>query len=140
MQGYFVYDSKKAGAVTVSHLRFGDQPIRSTYLIGDADANFIACHQPIFLERYAMLDKAADNAIFLLNTSAPPNDVWQTLPQNIQQQIIEKNIKLYVIDAYKVADATGMDKRINTIMQTCFFSISGILPKDQAIASIKQAV
>ncbi|MDH5387445.1 MAG: pyruvate:ferredoxin (flavodoxin) oxidoreductase, partial [Gammaproteobacteria bacterium] len=140
VQGYFVYDSKKAGAVTVSHLRFGDQPIRSTYLIGDGDANFIACHQPIFLERYPMLDKAADNAIFLLNTSAVADEVWQTLPQNMQQQIIDKHIKLYVIDAYKVADATGMDKRINTIMQTCFFSISGILPKEQAIASIKQAV
>ena len=140
VQGYFVYDSKKAGAVTVSHLRFGDQPIRSTYLIGDGDANFIACHQPVFLERYPMLDKAADNAIFLLNTSAVADAVWQTLPQNMQQQIIDKHIKLYAIDAYKVADATGMDKRINTIMQTCFFSISGILPKDQAIKSIKQAV
>ncbi|MES0327975.1 MAG: pyruvate:ferredoxin (flavodoxin) oxidoreductase, partial [Gammaproteobacteria bacterium] len=140
VQGYFVYDSKKSGAVTVSHLRFGDRPIRSTYLIGDNDANFVACHQPIFLERYPMLDKAADEAIFLLNTSAEPENVWQTLPQNMQQQIIEKHIKLYAIDAYKVADATGMDKRINTIMQTCFFSISGILPKEQAIQSIKQAV
>ncbi|MDH5613356.1 MAG: pyruvate:ferredoxin (flavodoxin) oxidoreductase, partial [Gammaproteobacteria bacterium] len=140
VQGYFVYDSKKSGAVTVSHLRFGDKPIRSTYLIGSADANFVACHQPIFLERYPMLDKAASGAIFLLNTPAAPEQVWQTLPHKMQQHILDKHIKLYAIDAYKVADATGMEKRINTIMQTCFFSISGILPKDQAIAAIKQAV
>ena len=140
VQGYFVYDSKKSGAVTVSHLRFGDEPIRSTYLIGDNDANFIACHQPIFLERYPMLDKAANNAVFLLNSTTDAKHVWQTLPKDMQQQIIDKNIKLYVIDAYKVADETGMGKRINTIMQTCFFSISGILPQDEAINSIKQAV
>ena len=140
VQGYFVYDSKKSGAVTVSHLRFGDQPIRSAYLIGDGGANFVACHQPVFLERYPMLDKAADNAIFLLNTSAALDEVWQSLPQAMQQQVIDKRIKLFAIDAYKVAEASGMDKRINTIMQTCFFSISGILPKDQAIQSIKDAV
>ncbi|MDH5613345.1 MAG: pyruvate:ferredoxin (flavodoxin) oxidoreductase, partial [Gammaproteobacteria bacterium] len=103
-------------------------------------ANFVACHQPIFLERYPMLDKAASGAIFLLNTPAAPEQVWQTLPHKMQQHILDKHIKLYAIDAYKVADATGMEKRINTIMQTCFFSISGILPKDQAIAAIKQAV
>ncbi|WP_126454596.1 pyruvate:ferredoxin (flavodoxin) oxidoreductase [Sulfuriflexus mobilis] len=140
VQGYFVYDSKKSGAVTVSHLRFGDVPIHSSYLIDDGDANFVACHQPVFLERYPMLDKAADKAIFLLNTPAPSEAVWQTLPKGMQQQIIDKHIRLYCIDAYKVADLTGMDKRINTIMQTCFFSISGILPKDEAIQSIKQAV
>ncbi len=140
VQGYFVYDSKKSGAVTVSHLRFGDKPIRSAYLIDDGDAEFVACHQPIFLERYPMLDKAADNAIFLLNTSAKPDQVWKSLPAEMQQQIINKHIKFYAIDAYKVAESTGMGKRINTIMQTCFFSISGILPKDQAIQSIKQAV
>ena len=140
VQGYFVYDSKKSGAVTVSHLRFGDKPIRSAYLIGEGDANFVACHQPVFLERYLMLDKAAENAVFLLNTSAEADRVWQTLPRQMQQQIIDKHIRFYAIDAYKVAEKTGMNKRINTIMQTCFFSISGILPKDQAIQSIKQAV
>ena len=140
VQGYFVYDSKKSGAVTISHLRFGNRPIRSAYLIGDGDADFVACHQPVFLERYAMLDKAADNAIFLLNTSAETDQVWKIIPAEMQQKIIDKHIKLYAIDAYKVAEATGMDKRINTIMQTCFFSISGVLPKDQAIESIKQAV
>ena len=140
VQGYFVYDSKKSGAVTISHLRFGDKHIRSAYLIGHGDADFIGCHQPVFLERYPMLDMAAENAIFLLNSSAPAEKVWQTLPEKMQQQIIDKHIKFYVIDAYKVAESTGMDKRINTIMQTCFFSISGILPKEQAIESIKQAV
>jgi pyruvate-ferredoxin/flavodoxin oxidoreductase len=139
-QGYFVYDSKKAGAVTVSHLRFGDKPIHSTYLIGDGDANFVACHQPVFLERYPMLDMAAENAVFLLNTPLPPADVWQSLPEQMQQQIIDKHIQLYVIDAYHVAAISGMEKRINTIMQTCFFSISGVLPHDKAIAAIKDAV
>ncbi len=140
VQGYFVYDSKKSGAVTISHLRFGDKKIRSAYLISDGDANFVACHQPIFLERYPMLDLAAEDAIFLLNTSATVDKVWQTLPENMQQQIIDKQIKFYIIDAYKVAEATGMNKRINTIMQTCFFFISGVLPKEQAIESIKEAV
>ena len=140
VQGYFVYDSKKSGAVTISHLRFGDNKIRSAYLIGNGDANFVACHQPIFLERYPMLDLAAENAVFLLNTSASKDEVWQTLPEKMQQQMIDKHIKLYIIDAYKVAEATGMNKRINTIMQTCFFSISGVLAKEQAIESIKEAV
>ncbi len=139
-QGYFVYDSKKSGAVTVSHLRFGDKPIRSTYLIDNGDANFIACHQPIFLERYPMLDKAADNAVFLLNTPIAPENVWRSLPKNMQQQIIDKHIRVYCIDAYNIAAKTGMDKRINTIMQTCFFSISGVLPADIAIKAIKDAV
>ena len=139
-QGYFVYDSKKAGAVTVSHLRFGDKPIHSSYLIENGDANFIACHQPVFLERYPMLDKAADNAVFLLNTALAPEQVWQSLPENMQQQILDKHIRLYCIDAYNIAAITGMDKRINTIMQTCFFSISGVLPADVAIKAIKDAV
>jgi pyruvate-ferredoxin/flavodoxin oxidoreductase len=139
-QGYFVYDSKKSGAVTVSHLRFGDKPILSSYLIENGDANFVACHQPVFLERYPMLDKAAANAVFLLNTALAPGDVWQSLPKNIQLQIIEKNIQVYCIDAYNIAAITGMDKRINTIMQTCFFSISGVLPAEIAIKSIKDAV
>jgi len=139
-QGYFVYDSKKSGAVTVSHLRFGDQPIHSSYLIGNGEANFVACHQPVFLERYPMLDKAANNAVFLLNTPLAPDAVWHSLPENMQQQIIDKHIRVYCIDAYSIADITGMDKRINTIMQTCFFSISGVLPADVAIKAIKDAV
>ena len=139
-QGYFVYDSKKSGAVTVSHLRFGDKPIHSSYLIAEGDANFIACHQPVFLERYPMLDKAADKAVFLLNTSLAAEDVWQSLPKNMQQQLIDKHIQFYCIDAYDIAAKTGMDKRINTIMQTCFFSISGVLPADDAIKAIKNAV
>lgn len=139
-QGYFVYDSKKSGAVTVSHLRFGDKPIHSSYLIENGDANFVACHQPIFLERYPMLDKAAKNSVFLLNTSLSSEEVWQSLPGNMQQQIIDKNIRFYCIDAYKIAEITGMDNRINTIMQTCFFSISGVIPGDTAIKAIKDAV
>jgi pyruvate-ferredoxin/flavodoxin oxidoreductase len=139
-QGYFVYDSKKSGAVTVSHLRFGSKPIRSSYLIGEKEANFVACHQPVFLERYPMLDMAADNAIFLLNTPTAHDAVWQSLPEGMQQQILDKNIKMYCIDAYEIAERTGMGKRINTIMQTCFFAISGILPQDEAISAIKEAV
>ena len=139
-QGYFVYDSKKAGAVTVSHLRFGPQPIRSTYLIGDNDANFVACHQPVFLERYPMLDKAAEQAVFLLNSPAAAAEVWDTLPEGMQQQILDKQIRMYCIDAYDVASRNGMGKRINTVMQTCFFAISGILPREQAISAIKDAV
>ncbi len=139
-QGYFVYDSKKAGAVTVSHLRFGSEPIRSTYLIGDGEAQFVACHQPVFLERYPMLDKAAPGGVFLLNTSKTQDEAWNSLPRSFQQQIIDKKLKFYAIDAYAVAAGAGMGRRINTIMQTCFFAISGILPRDEAIAKIKQAV
>jgi len=139
-QGYFVYDSKKSGAVTVSHLRFGPDPIRSTYLIGDNEAEFVACHQPVFLERYDMLAKAASGGVFLLNTPHAPDVVWDKLPEKVQRQIIDKNLELYVIDAYRVAADAGMGSRINTIMQTCFFAISGILLKDDAIAKIKQAV
>jgi len=139
-QGYFVYDSKKSGAVTVSHLRFGDRPIHSAYLIGNGDANFVACHQPVFLERYPMLEKAADQAVFLLNTTLAPEAVWSSLPGNMQQQIIDKHIRFYCIDAYRIAAITGMEKRINTIMQTCFFSISGVLPAEVAIKAIKDSV
>ena len=139
-QGYFVYDSKKAGAVTVSHLRFGPETIRSSYLIGANDARFVACHQPGFLQRYEMLDNAADGAVFLLNSPAAPHQVWNTLPRKMQQQIIAKRIRFYSIDAERVASDAGMGKRINTLMQTCFFAISGILPHTQAIASIKDAV
>ncbi|MGR8930019.1 MAG: pyruvate:ferredoxin (flavodoxin) oxidoreductase, partial [Gammaproteobacteria bacterium] len=139
-QGYFVYDSKKSGAITVSHLRFGPKPIKSTYLIGENDANFIGCHQTIFLERYDMLVNAADSAVFLLNTPEPADQVWESLPKSMQEQMLAKKIRFYVIDGYSVADKCGMGKRINTIMQTCFFAISGVLPQDQAITAIKHAV
>jgi len=139
-QGYFVYDSKKSGAVTVSHLRFGEQPIHSAYLIEHGDADFIACHQPAFLQRYPMLDMAADNAVFLLNTPLSLENVWRSIPGRMQQQIIDKQIRVYCIDAYKIAELSGMGKRINTIMQACFFSISGVLPADVAIIAIKDAV
>ncbi len=139
-QGYFQYDSKKSGAVTVSHLRFGPKPIDSTYLIGDNQASFVACHQPIFLDRYDMLDKAATGGVFLLNSAVPPEQVWDSLPGHMQQQMIDKGLGFYTIDAYKIADETGMGRRINTIMQTCFFAISGLLEQDKAIALIKEAV
>jgi pyruvate-ferredoxin/flavodoxin oxidoreductase len=139
-QGYFVYDSKKSGAVTISHLRFGEQPIHSAYLVEDGEANFIACHQPIFLERYEMLEKAAPGATFVLNTELPLELVWDSLPRGFQQHIISKQLRFFVIDAYRVASDCGMGKRINTIMQTCFFAISGVLPEAKAIAAIKEAV
>jgi pyruvate-ferredoxin/flavodoxin oxidoreductase len=137
-QGYFQYDSKKAGAVTVSHLRFGPRPIRQTCLI--TSANFIACHQFMFLEKFDMLENAAQGATFLLNAPYGPNEVWNHLPQEVQQQIIAKDLKLYVIDAYRVAGDTGMGVRINTIMQTAFFALSGVLPRDEAIGAIKDAI
>jgi len=139
-QGYFVYGSYKAGAITVSHLRFSPERIRSSYLIGDGEANFVACHQPGFLQRYEMLDRAADGAVFLLNSPAAPDAVWNTLPRNMQQQVIDKRLRFYAIDAIAAARETGMGTRINTVMQTCFFAISGILPRDQAIEKIKHAV
>jgi pyruvate-ferredoxin/flavodoxin oxidoreductase len=137
-QGYFVYDSKKAGAVTVSHLRFGPKPIRSTYLV--TQANFLACHQWVFLERYDMLQYVVDGGVFLMNSAYGPDEVWNHLPQRVQEQIIEKRLRFYVIDGYKVARASGMRGRINTVMQVCFFAISGILPRDDAIAAIKNAI
>ncbi|TGD75351.1 pyruvate:ferredoxin (flavodoxin) oxidoreductase [Mangrovimicrobium sediminis] len=139
-QGYFVYDSKKSGAVTVSHLRFGPQPIRSSYLVGEGDARFVACHQPRFLDKYDVLSFAAPGGVFLLNSPEAPDRVWQSLPAQVQQQIIDKDLTLYSIDAYGVAGASGMGKRINTVMQTCFFAISGILPRADAIDAIKRAV
>ena len=138
-QGYFVYDSKKAGAITVSHLRFSPKPIHSPYLIGSSDANFIGCHQPVFLERYEMLDYAAEGAVFLVNTPVPQDKLWDKLTRKMQQQIIDKKIEFYAIDAYAIARATGMGSRINTIMQTCFFAISGVLPRELAIEKIKSA-
>jgi pyruvate-ferredoxin/flavodoxin oxidoreductase len=137
-QGYFFYDSKKSGTLTISHLRFGPKPMRSSYLIDSA--NFVACHQWVFLERYDMLANAADGATFLLNSIYGPDEVWDHLPCKVQEQILSKRLRMYVIDAYAVAKATGMGVRINTIMQTCFFAISGILPKDEAIAKIKEAI
>ena len=137
-QGYFVYDSKKSGSVTVSHLRFGPKPIKSTYLINKA--NFIACHQQVFLEKMDMLEDAVEGATFLLNTKVPKESVWDSLPEKVQKDLIEKKMKLYIIDAYKVAQETGMGVRINTIMQTCFFAISNIFPKDKAIGLIKDSI
>ena len=137
-QGYFVYDSKKAGSQTVSHLRFGPRPIHSTYLI--TSANFIACHQFAFLERIDVLGAAEPGATFLLNAPFAPDQVWNHLPRTIQKTIIEKRLRFYVIDGYKVARETGMGNRINTIMQTCFFAISGVLPPAEALAAIKNAI
>jgi pyruvate-ferredoxin/flavodoxin oxidoreductase len=139
-QGYFVYDSKKSGAVTISHLRFGKRPIHSAYLVEDGEADFVACHQPVFLERYDMLAKARANGTFLLNTDADPTTVWESLPRNYQQHILDKKLRIFAIDAYRVAGEVGMGKRINTIMQTCFFSIAEVLHRDDAIAAIKDAV
>ncbi|MCS7316193.1 MAG: pyruvate:ferredoxin (flavodoxin) oxidoreductase, partial [Bryobacteraceae bacterium] len=137
-QGYFVYDSKKAGAVTISHLRFGPNPIHSSYLI--TKANFVACHQFSFLERFDMLEAATPGATFLLNSYYGPEEVWDHLPRTVQRHIIEKKLRFYVIDAYKVAAETGMGSRINTIMQTAFFAVSGILPREEAIGKIKDAI
>ncbi len=137
-QGYFTYDSKKAGTITVSHLRFGPRPIRSAYLV--KRANFVACHQYTFLERYDVLEQAAPGAVFLLNAAYGPDEVWDRLPREVQEQIIAKHLKFYVLDAYKVAKDTGMGRRINTIMQTCFFAISGVLPRADAIAQIKKTI
>ena len=137
-QGYFVYDSKKSGSVTVSHLRFGPQPIRAPYLVGQA--NFVACHQFIFLEQFPVLKQAMPGAVFLLNSIYGPDEVWDHLPKETQQTIIDKDLRFYVIDGYEVANKTGMGRRINTIMQTCFFAISGVLPREQAIAEIKKAI
>jgi pyruvate-ferredoxin/flavodoxin oxidoreductase len=137
-QGYFVYDSKKSGSVTVSHLRFGPEPIRAPYLIGEAD--FVACHQFAFLERFDMLAAAREGATFLLNSPFGPGEVWDHLPRPVQQAIRDKRLRCYVIDGYNVARATGMGGRVNTIMQTCFFALSGVLPRDEAIAAIKHAI
>jgi len=137
-QGYFVYDSKKSGAITVSHLRFGPRPIRSTYLI--RKANFVGCHQFSFLEKVDVLEYAAPGGVFLLNSPYSAEDVWDHLPCETQQRLIDLKLKFYVIDAYKVAADTGMGTRINTIMQTCFFAISGVLPRDEAIEKIKGTI
>ena len=137
-QGYFVYDSKKSGAVTVSHLRFGPRPIRSTYLV--KRAGFVACHQFSFLERQDVLELAAPGATFLLNAPYGPDEIWRHLPREVQQQIVEKGLALHVIDAHHLARTLGMRGRINTIMQTCFFAISGVLPREEAIEKIKESI
>ena len=137
-QGYFVYDSKKAGSVTVSHLRFSPRPINSTYLI--ERANFVACHQFVFLERLDMLQAAEPGATFLLNSPYGADEVWDQLPAETQQQLIDKKMRFFVVDAYKVAAETGMGRRINTVMQTCFFALSGVLPREQAIEEIKSTI
>ena len=137
-QGYFVYDSKKSGAMTVSHLRFGPELIRSPYLCTKAD--FVACHNFAFLEKYEMLANAKPGAVFLLASPYGADEVWQHMPDEIEQQIIDKKIKFYVIDAIKLAHDLGLGARINTIMQTCFFAISGVLPQDEAIAALKKAI
>jgi pyruvate-ferredoxin/flavodoxin oxidoreductase len=137
-QGYFVYDSKKSGSRTTSHLRFGPEPIHSTYLI--PHANFIGCHQFNFIEQIDVLGRAAPGAVFLLNSAYVPGEVWQHLPREVQAQIRDKRLRFYVIDAYEVARAAGMRGQINTIMQTCFFAISGVMPAEQAIAKIKAAI
>ncbi|HIP47415.1 MAG TPA: pyruvate:ferredoxin (flavodoxin) oxidoreductase [Lutibacter sp.] len=137
-QGYFVYDSNKAGSQTISHLRFGPDPIYSTYLINSAD--FIACHQYNYIEKYDMIAKIKKGGTFLLNSPYSKDDVWAKLPKKAQEQIIEKELKFYVIDATKVAQDAKLGRRTNTILQTCFFAISGILPKEDAIKRIKDAI
>ena len=137
-QGYFVYDSHKSGAQTVSHLRFGPEPIRSPYLIGSA--NFVACHQFNFLEKLDVLRPAVPGGTFLLNSPFGPDTVWDRLPRTVQQQIIDKRLRFFVIDASRVAREAGLKTRINTVLQTCFFAISGVLPREQAIERIKQSI
>jgi pyruvate-ferredoxin/flavodoxin oxidoreductase len=138
VQGYFVYDSKKSGSLTASHLRFGKKPIRSTYLINSA--NFVACHHFAYLAKFDILKDAADGATFLINAPYAKEEVWGKLPRKIQQQIIAKKLKVYAVNASAVAKETGMGTRVNTILQTCFFAISGILPREEAIKKIKDSI
>jgi len=137
-QGYFVYDSKKSGSMTVSHLRFGPRPIRSAYLV--TTANFVGCHLPGFLDRYDILKDLVPGGTFLLNTPFGPGEVWETLPETVQQQLIQKQAKFFVIDATRTARECGMGGRINTIMQTGFFSLSGVLPPDEALKAIHDSI
>jgi pyruvate-ferredoxin/flavodoxin oxidoreductase len=139
-QGYFVYDSKKSGSITISHLRFGPHPIHAPYLIGNDQANFVACHQFTFLERIDVLKYARQGGVFLLDSIYGPEEVWDHLPIEVQQAILDKELRFYVINAQKIASDIGMGGRINTVMQTCFFAISGILPKEEAIAQIKKSI
>jgi pyruvate-ferredoxin/flavodoxin oxidoreductase len=137
-QGYFVYDSKKSGALTISHLRFGPRPIKSAYLI--SKAGFVACHQPTLLDRYDVLEVADQGATILLNTPYRPDEIWEHLPAPVRATIVDKRLRLFVIDAYAVADETGMGRHINTIMQTCFFAISNVLPQARALEKIRGAI
>jgi pyruvate-ferredoxin/flavodoxin oxidoreductase len=137
-QGYFVYDSKKSGSMTTSHLRFGPNPIRSTYLI--TRASFVACHNFSFLEKMDVLEAAMPGAVFLLNSAYSAAEVWDKLPRSMQEEMLRKKIEFYVIDGYKVAREAGMGTRINTIMQTCFFAISGVLEREEAIKQIKKSI
>jgi len=137
-QGYFVYDSKKSGAITISHLRFGPKPIRSTYLI--SQANFVACHQPVFLERMNVAECLVPGGTLLLNSPHQPDQVWHHLPSEMQRDLVAKKARVYTIDAMSVARAAGMGPRINTVMQTCFFSVSGVLPREEAIEAIKDSI
>jgi len=137
-QGYFVYDSKKSGSMTVSHLRFGPRPIRSTYLV--SRANFVACHQPVFLERYDVTAPLVEGGTFLLNTPYSKEEVWDHLPRVVQEGLIRKKARFFIIDATSVARASGMGGRINTIMQVCFFALAGVLPREEAIQKIKEAI
>jgi pyruvate-ferredoxin/flavodoxin oxidoreductase len=137
-QGYFVYDSKKSGATTVSHLRFGPRPIRSAYLIKQAD--FVACHQFEFVDKVDVLERAAQGAVFLLNSPYGPDEVWDRLPREVQEAILKKKLRFFVIDAYQVAKDVAMGGRINTVMQVCHFALSGVLPREEAIAKIKGAI
>jgi len=137
-QGYFVYDSKKSGSQTVSHLRFGPSPIAAPYLV--SQAGFVGCHQPGLIERAEVLERAAPGATLLLNTPHPPEEVWDSLPREAQEKILANQITLYAIDADRVADDAGLPGRVNTVLQTCFFAISGVLPTDQAIEAIKNAI
>lgn len=137
-QGYFVYDSKKSGSTTISHLRFGPQPIHSTYLI--QTARFVGCHSFTLMEKFDVLEKIEEGGTFLINSPFSKEETWDRLPRKVQQQIIDKKLKVYAIDGYAVANATGMGSRVNTIMQTCFFAISGVLPKDEAIEQIKKSI
>ncbi len=139
-QGYFYYDSKKSGTVTVSHLRFGPHPVRAPYLIETNQANFVACHQFGFLERVDMLKYAKTDGVFLLNSPYGPDEVWENLPIEVQRDIIDKKLRFYVINGYDVAEKTGMGGRMNTVMQTAFFAISGVLPREQAIEEIKHSI
>ncbi len=138
VQGYFVYDSKKSGSLTVSHLRFGENPIHSTYLV--QSANFVACHHFNYLTKYDILKDAEEGAVFLLNAPYEQEELWDKLPKKIQEEIVHKKLKFYAINAYTVAKEAGMGNRINTILQTCFFAISNVLPREEAIAKIKEAI
>ena len=137
-QGYFVYDSRKAGSVTTSHVRFSPRPIKGSYLVHKA--NFVACHQFHFTERIDMLSMAVPGATFLLNSPYGPDEVWDHLPCEVQKQIVEKKLKFYVVDAYKVAREAELGVRINTVMQTCFFKLANVIPPEEAIEQIKAQV